>query len=99
MRQVAQSVDDILGALSPLKVEWQDNVAKRVIERLDKIPKKKIYVANDVKKLLDWQFHDGLLICRLFLAQSKDDFTAGLKRPVKGAGAGGTPGWCAPARG
>lgn len=88
MKQVVQKLEEILTALSPLKVEWQDETAKRVIKRLAKIPVKKIYVASDVKEILDWDFGDGLLICRLFLALSKDDFTAALKGALTGSGAG-----------
>lgn len=90
MKVVAQHVDDILAALSPLKVEWQDDTARRVIARLEKFQKKKIYTASDVQAILDVHFDDGLLICRLFLALSKDDFTAALKAALGGAGAGVT---------
>lgn len=88
MKQAVQSLDDILEALSPLKVEWQDDTARRVISRLDGIPTKETYGAPDVKEILDWNFDDGLLICRLFLALSKDDFTAALKSALQGAGTG-----------
>jgi DpnII restriction endonuclease len=88
MKVVAQRLDDILGALQPLKVEWQDDVARRVIARLEKFPRKKVYSAADIQGILDLNFDDGLLICRLFLALSKDDFTAALKGALGGAGSG-----------
>lgn len=88
MRVVAQRLEDILGALQPLKVEWQDDVARRVIARLEKFPRKKVYSAADIQGILDLNFDDGLLICRLFLALSKDDFTAALRGALGGAGSG-----------
>lgn len=88
MKVVAQRLDDILGALQPLKVEWQDDVARRVIARLEKFPRRKVYSAADIQRILDLNFDDGLLICRLFLALSKDDFTAALKGALGGAGSG-----------
>ncbi len=83
MKQITQTLEEILEALSPLKVEWQDEIAGRVIARLDGIPVKKLYSAADVKEILDWNFDDGLLICRLFLALSKDEFTGQLKMALK----------------
>lgn len=88
MKVVAQSLDSILEALQPLKVEWQDDVAHRVIAWLNKFPRKKLYSATDIQVILDSNFDDGLLICRLFLALSKDDFTVALKRTLGGAGSG-----------
>ena len=90
MKQVTQTLEEILQALSPLKVEWQDEIAARVIERLDSIPVKGAYGAGDVKELLDWDFDDGLLICRLFLALSKDEFVGLLKSALKDPGVGVT---------
>lgn len=88
MKVVAQRLDDILGALQPLKVDWQDDVAHRVISRLEKFPRKKLYAAAEIQEILDVHFDDGLLICRLFLALSKDDFTAALKKALGGGGSG-----------
>lgn len=88
MKVVAQSLDDILSALQPLKVEWQDDTARRVISRLQKFPRKKAYTTKDVEAILDADFDDGLLIARLFLALSKDEFTAALRSTLAGAGSG-----------
>ena len=88
MKVVAQNLDDILGSLQPLKVEWQDDTARRVIARLEKFPRKKVYAAVDIEAMLDVDFDDGLLIARLFLALSKDDFSAALKGALAGAGSG-----------
>ena len=90
MKVLAQTLDEILEALSPLKVEWQDATSLRVIARLEKFPRKKVYAVEDIKGILDKDFDDGLLISRLFLALSKDDFTAALKKILGGTGSGVT---------
>ena len=90
MKVVAQNLDEILEALSPLKVEWQDDTARRVIARLEKMPRRKVYAVEDIKRILDLDFGDGLLISRLFLALSKDEFTAALKKTLGGKGSGVT---------
>lgn len=90
MKILAQTLDEILEALSPLKVEWQDDTARRVIAHLEKLPQKKAYAVKDIKRILDGNFDDGLLVIRLFLALSKDDFTAALKKVLGGTGSGVT---------
>ena len=88
MRVVAQQPEEIIDSLQPLRVEWQDEVARRVISQLETTPAKEKYAIADVKKILDDHFDDGLLICRLFLALSKDEFTAALRRALDGQSAG-----------
>jgi hypothetical protein len=88
MKVVAQKLDDILAALRPLRVEWQDDTARRVIIRLGKMPRKKLYDSADIEALLDKHFDDGLLISRLFLALSKDEFSAALKGALGGGPTG-----------
>ncbi len=83
MEIVAQSLDDILSTLRPLTVEWQDDVSRRVIAQIEALPVKDSYTVADVRKLLDTRFDDGLLICRLFLGQSKDQFTSQLSAALK----------------
>jgi len=83
MEIVAQSLDDILSTLRPLTVEWQDDVSRRVIVQIEALPVKDSYTVADVRKLLDTRFDDGLLICRLFLGQSKDQFTSQLSAALK----------------
>ncbi len=90
MRVIAQNLEDILAALGPLRVEWQDETARRVISRLEKLPRKKMYAEQDIQEILDDHFDEGLLICRLFLALSKDEFTPLLREALGGASAGVT---------
>jgi hypothetical protein len=88
MEVIAQELDDILDSLRPLTVDWKDDRARRVIDRLGALPMKKAYTIDDVKALLDGDFEDGVLICRLFLGLSKDLFEAALRGVRGDAGIG-----------
>jgi hypothetical protein len=70
MQVVAQNLDDILAGLQPLTVDWQDDISRRVIAEIEAMPVKKVYALDDVRILLDKEFDDALLICRLFLGPS-----------------------------
>jgi DpnII restriction endonuclease len=88
MKVLRQNLDEILQGLSPLIVEWQDDVARRVIAAIEVWPIKNSYSVEDVKKLLTLNFDDGLLVCRLFLGLSKDQFEAALKDTLQKGGIG-----------
>jgi len=88
MEVIAQQLDDILGSLRSLRVDWKDDRALRVIGRLEGLPVKKAYTPEDVKALLDGDFDDGILICRLFLGLSKDLFESALRDIRGNAGIG-----------
>ena len=76
MEVINQGLSDILDSLQPLAVEWQDDVARRVIERMRQFPVKAVYSEDDVRAILEnGSFGDGLLILRLFLGFSKDQFS------------------------
>jgi len=87
MEVIEQKLDDIVNSLRPLTVEWKDDTARRVIDRLKAFPVRKAYTTEDVKALLDGNFDDGILICRLFLGLSKDQFVSVL-RGIRGDAAG-----------
>jgi len=88
MEFIAQSLEDVLATLRPLVVEWQDDTARRVIAEIEALPVKSSYTVSDLKRFLDINFDDGLLICRLFLGLSKDQFTAALRNALKEGGSG-----------
>lgn len=90
MQVVAQNIDDIVASLRPLTVEWKDDVAARVIEKLEALPVKATYSEADVVELLDAHFDDGLLICRLFLGLSADSFRGALADALGEKGSGVT---------
>ena len=85
MRASPQTLDDILASLQPLTVDWQDDVAKRVISEIEAMPSKESYAVADIKAILDKHFDDALLILRLFMGLSKDQFTASLKSELGAA--------------
>lgn len=79
MEVIAQKLDDIVDSLQLLTVEWKDDTARRAIDRLKNFPVKKAYALADVTALLDENFDDGILILRLFLGFSKDQFVSVLR--------------------
>ncbi len=88
MEVIVQRLDDILNSLRPLTVEWKDDTARRVIDQPQTLPVKKSYTIDDVKALLNRDFEDGILICRLFLGVSKDQFVSILRGIREEAGIG-----------
>jgi hypothetical protein len=88
MRVVAQKIEDIVESLQPLTVEWKDEIAKRVIEKIESLPSKSSYTETDVSAILDDHFEGGLLICRLFLGLSSDQFRGMLATALEEKGSG-----------
>jgi len=88
MEFIAQNLTDIIDSLKPLTVDWKDDTARRVIDRLKALPVKQAYTVDDVKTLLDEDFDDGILICRLFLGLSKDQTVSVLRGVLGDAGIG-----------
>lgn len=88
MHVIAQDVDDILSTLRPLTVDWQDDTAKRVIDRIGQFKVKPEYTSADLQALFDENFDDACLILRLFLGVSKDTFTALVREARGSAGTG-----------
>jgi DpnII restriction endonuclease len=85
---VSQKIEDILASLRHLEVDWRDETANQVIAKLQELPVKTNYSMDDVEVLLDANFDEGILICRLFLGLSKDQFTAQLHGARGSAGIG-----------
>jgi hypothetical protein len=78
MKFVSQRLEDILASLQSITVDWKDEAAARVIHLLRELPTKESYELQDVQRLLDAGFDDGLLAIRLFLGLSDDQFSATL---------------------
>ena len=74
MEVVVQTLEEILNTLRPIEVDWKDDTARKVIARLRRLPVKDVYTVTDVQNLLEENFKEGALICRLFLGLSKDRF-------------------------
>jgi hypothetical protein len=85
MRRYRQTLDELLGKLSPLESTWKDAMATRVIDMLAAMEADQGYCIGAVKQLilqgqppssLDREhFETCLALFRLFLDVSKDEFT------------------------
>jgi hypothetical protein len=89
VQRVDQSLAEILASLRALTVEWQDEISRRVVERIKALAVKPMYTEDDVRTVLEGgNFDDGMLILRLFLGMSKDQFGEALASAL-GEGGGG----------
>lgn len=88
MEVIAQTLDEILDSLSPIDVDWRDETARNVIERLKSFPVKRQYTSVDIASLLNQNFEEGKLICRLFLGLSKDGLEGLLANSLAKGGTG-----------
>lgn len=88
MKVVYQSLEEVLTSLSPLDVDWLDDVAANAIAQLAALPKKQSYDKGDIRRLLEDGFTEGILCARLFLGLSKDAMEAELKRMLPTGGTG-----------
>jgi len=84
MQVLEQTIDDVVANLSPLAVDWMDEMAAHTIARLIAIPRKESYGREDIAALLDDEFEEGILCCRLFLAKSKDTMEGELRNALGG---------------
>ena len=88
MQRTQQTTGEILASLRPLDANWQDEVALKVIEYLQNMPLRTKYSSADIQNFMDENFIDGLLICRLFLGLSKDQFLPLLTKQLGNGGSG-----------
>jgi hypothetical protein len=90
MRRHRQTVEEVLGSLSPVATSWRDDHADSVIYRLKGLPAKPHYTRDDLERLLATEslpsgmtpkqfFETGLTAIQLFLDLSKDELTAALR--------------------
>lgn len=88
MELIAQTLDEILDHLISIEVDWKDETARNVIERLKAFSAKDHYTSADIAGLLTQNFEEGKLICRLFLGLSKDRFEGLLAKSLGKVGTG-----------
>ena len=88
MESLDQQLDDILESLSPLQTDWMDETAEKAITKLQNLPVKPTYSIEDIQSLLDDNFTEGLLCCRLFLGLSKDRMERELRSHLGDGGIG-----------
>ncbi len=90
MECVRQTLEDLLEGLSSLEVDWKDDMARRVIARIEHLPTQRPLAEQDIHDLFGGDFEEGKLICRLFLGLSKDAFAAILDEALGAGGQGVT---------
>jgi hypothetical protein len=88
MQVIQQTLDELVASLGPLPVEWMDEIAANAIARLTAIPVKETYGRTDIAALLEGDFEEGILCCRLFLALSKDSMEGALRDELGHGGIG-----------
>jgi hypothetical protein len=79
MKRTRQTFEEIVASLIPIEASWLDAHAEEVIKMMQSLPLKEHYDAGDVINLLDEDFETAFTVIRLFLDQSKDEFTLSLK--------------------
>lgn len=88
MEIIDQTIDEVVDSLSPLDVDWMDDIAASAIAKLAALDVKPAYDGDDVKALLKDDFEQGILCCRLFLALSKDTMEGELRSQLGTGGIG-----------
>lgn len=88
MQVLEQHIADVIANLSPLPVDWWDNVAASAIAKLSSLPTKPSYDREDLRSLLNGNFEEGLLCARLFLMLSKDSMETELRGRLGPGGIG-----------
>ena len=88
MKVIDQDLETLLASLSPLDVEWMDEVAGDTIAHLTALPRKAGYDRSDIEALFSDGFDKGLLCARLFLALSKDLMETTLRSELGPGGIG-----------
>jgi hypothetical protein len=84
MRFLDQRLDDIVDALSPLDIDWMDDVASSAMVRITALPKKASYHLADIAALLDDNVEEGILC----LGLSRDSMDSALRRELGAGGIG-----------
>ncbi|PJI45502.1 MAG: hypothetical protein CTR54_06030 [Rhizobium sp.] len=88
MQVLEQDLADVVANLSPLAVDWMDDVAASAIAKLSTFPIKPHYDRADLRKIFDEDFEEGLLCARLFLILSKDSMETELRGRLGAGGIG-----------
>jgi len=86
MKRYRQTFEEIVTSLIPVEASWLDAHAEEVIKMIQALPVKTHYSAADVGMLLDADFDTASTVIRLFMDQSKDEFTLSLKEAFKNDG-------------
>ncbi len=79
MKRQRQTFEEIVSSLMPVEASWLDSHAEEVIRMIQSLPLKPEYEARDVMEMLDQDFEAASTVIRIFMDQSKDEFTLSLK--------------------
>lgn len=88
MKRYRQTFEEIISKLSAIQAEWKDDLAKSVMEILERTPEKASYTPADLREILERDFEAGLTLVRLFLDLSKDELMAALRAAMGEKGIG-----------
>lgn len=88
MQVLEQDIEDVVANLSPLAVDWMDDVAASAIAKLSALPVKPRYDRHDLRTIFEEDFDQGLLCARLFLTLSKDSMETELRGRLGSGGIG-----------
>lgn len=80
MKRTRQSLEELLASLSIIETTWKDALSQRAIEAFEHIGSRKSLTSADIASLLEHDFDAGILVARLFLDLSKDEFQEKMKR-------------------
>lgn len=82
MRRQRQTLEEIIGALSPIAATWEDDHARAVIASINSISSDTPPSEKMITQLLDTDFKAGLTVAQLALGMSKDQFTGALREAL-----------------
>src|SRR6476661_3237109 len=88
MQRYRQTFEEIIAKLSPIATGWQDEFAGSVIQVLGSLPARDSYSRADLRTVLESNFEAGMMLIRLFLDLSQDEFRGALKAIQGKAGVG-----------
>ena len=86
MKRYRQTFEEIVTSLIPVEASWLDDHAEEVIKMIQALPVKESYDFGDVMAMLDTDYETAFTVIRLFLDQSKDEFTLKLKESFENDG-------------
>ncbi len=92
MKIVKQNLEQIIGSLSPLDVNWMDDTAVAIMARLKAVPKKSVFDRSDIAALIEADDREGFTVSQFcvgsFLGYSKDKLEMELKARLSPGGFG-----------
>lgn len=79
MQRHRQTKEELVELLSEVRTDWKDDVAISIVNHLTSFNEGDAFTESHIRQFLDRNFDEGILIFRLILVQSKDEFGKTLK--------------------